>query len=129
MRTALQASVGDSTIGDLLNDVTTRTHPLLTDRPQEIALVIDRPTIGIATAEFSRKVLTSKEARQMMESFGAQRVFLLKALFDETEPTRSNQVFFADLKNGRIPRWLRTIYSNENIGLYERVDSGKSPAE
>ena len=129
VRTALQASVGDSTIGDLLNDVTTRTHPLLTDRPQEIALVIDRPTIGIATAEFSRKVLTSKEARQMMESFGAQRVFLLKALFDETEPTRSNQVFFADLKNGRIPRWLRTIYSNENIGLYERVDSGKSPAE
>lgn len=118
----MQKQPGPQTIQQLLQTSTSQQHPLLTDSPHEVALVIDRPVIGIGTANFSRKQLTSDDALKMMKTFGARQVLLMKVGFDESDPLRSNQPFFVELKANKIPQWLRSVYSDENIGLFERID-------
>ena len=121
LREDLQAKRGNLTLRQLLQNAATQESPVVSNLPQELALAISRPTLGVASTAFSVKEITSSNGAEFMQRFGARYLVFVKAGFDQNDPLMANQRLFADLQNKRIPTWLKMIYSDPQIALFERT--------
>ena len=45
-------------------------------------------------------------------------------LFDPAAPDGDNQLFFRDLKQGRVPAWLTPAFSSGSVQLYQVNGAG-----
>ena len=60
----------------------------------------------------------------MVAKYGVAYVVFFPHLFDPSAPEVVNQTFFRDLKQGRVPSWLKPTYSSASVHLYQVNASG-----
>jgi len=123
IRRGLAAQVGDRSVADHLRTTIDRQHPLFSSDPHTLSLILERPMLGVAIANYSRIRLDADAARELLDRFGVHYVLMLPLQFDVEQPFNRNLTLFADLAQGRTPPWLRCLYRNEALTLYGVVDA------
>jgi hypothetical protein len=116
---ALHEAFGPATLRDFLNQRITVNAPLLGNSPQLIGAVLGKPVVGLPGPWYTRTVWTEDEARRVVARYGVAYVVFFPDLFDLSQPDVANQIFFRDLKQGRVPRWLEPTYSSASVRLYQ----------
>jgi dolichyl-phosphate-mannose-protein mannosyltransferase len=116
---ALHQAFGPATLRDFLNQRITVNAPLLGNSPQLIGAVLGKPVVGLPGPWYTRTVWTEDEARRVVARYGVAYVVFFPDLFDLSQPDVANQIFFRDLKQGRVPRWLEPTYSSASVRLYQ----------
>ena len=121
---AMQQPFGSGTLRDFLSRRVTLSTPLLGNEAQLTGVVLDRPVVGLPGPMYTRTTWTEDEARRVVAKYGVAYVVFFPHLFDPSAPEVVNQTFFRDLKQGRVPSWLKPTYSSASVHLYQVNASG-----
>ena len=122
IRQTLQRGFRETTFAEFLSHATTTQHPLFCNLPQELALVLQKPVVGIPTTAFTRRTLDAARAKELADAFQVRYVVCLKIANHEEAPLHSNQPFFEMSDRTTTPSWLTQVFSDNQLALYERVN-------
>jgi hypothetical protein len=116
---ALQQPFATGTLREFLGREITLQAPLLGNEAQLAGAVLDRPTVGLPGTPYTRTVWTTDQTRRVVHKYGVAYVVFFPDLFDPAAPDGDNQLFFRDLKQGRVPAWLTPAFSSGSVQLYQ----------
>lgn len=96
--------------------------PVISNLPLRYFWLTNRPVIGFAPAQYSKTEWTVERVRQIAGQYKAKYVVFFPSFFFMDDIfNNSNQHFFFDLKNKRVPSFLHLIFISPKVEIYEIV--------
>jgi hypothetical protein len=112
----LEQRIGGETIAAWLAKRASVMHPLLSSSGQLVGGLTRLPVLALAPSVFSEHQWTTAEVREIVASYGVCHVLLHR--LDTEGGGSTGRQFFADLRAGRVPDWLRLVHESAPIVVY-----------
>ena len=115
----------DETVEHFLTEHTSFDEPLLVNQPQLVHGVVKCPVVGLATGRYNTGEPwdTARVHREVVKRFNVRYVLSLRGARIKDSST---SLFFMDLARGFVPPYLREVFQNEDLVLYEVVEPVRS---
>ena len=101
-------------------------EPILTLQEHRVALLLDRPTIGLPDTRFSSQQWTAERVRALLERYRVRFVLFFPAIYRRGDPFGSNLPFFDQLAANETPPWLKSVESRSDVMLLLYEHSSKN---
>jgi hypothetical protein len=101
-------------------------EPILTLQEHRVALLLDRPTIGLPDTRFSSEQWTAERVRALLERYRVRFVLFFPAIYRRRDPFGSNLPFFDQLAANETPPWLKLVESRSDVMLLVYEHSAKN---
>jgi len=119
MKYALQKPFQSDSLFEFLAERVIYERPLLGNDPQLLGAILDRPVVGLPEIEYCNKIWTFNEVKKTVKKFNITYVIFFRDIFFRNSYFDSNQVFFKEISKGIIPPWLKVIFSDEKVILFQ----------
>lgn len=118
VRDALTERLPDGrTLGALLSGSADSPHLLLTNEERRLGFVRRIAVVGLPIARYTQHVWTSDNVAALVKNVGVSHVLF----FPGTYEAEFKNPFYVDLRDGRVPDWLKVSYRGQQAVLYEVV--------
>ena len=120
-RTDIEAALQTPVDHETLRVRIARGGAIIANQSQRLNLALDRPTIGLPTGSFSRRVWSESEIRRVAGCYRATSIVIFRRSYqqdvDAEQETRIP--LFDALLLGEIPPWVRVITVTPEVAAYE----------
>jgi hypothetical protein len=111
------------TVREVLTDPADAAKPLLGYLEHRLAALTARRVIGLTDARYTVRMWTTDDVKKLVAARGIEEVVFFPVAFDPKHADNANQRFWAELRSGKLPPWLKPRYVSDRVALYDVVAS------